>query len=198
MPQTFNKKTVYHSELASKGVLTIMLTQPPRASKYAGKPAYAKLRIQGDDTDYTLTVENEMVDEALCALPLNAFVTVHAQGARETARLVVKDAPAPRQPPPVRREAPAERNRPVADREARQQRPATTDVPTANAMDLAMWNALTAGHRIVAAFVKYHGREPSEAERCIAASLFIESNRNPTRPVSYNANARDVGDRMRH
>ncbi len=50
MPETTARtRTLYHSALRSMGKVSAVLTHKPRASKYPGRPQYARVIIDGQD-----------------------------------------------------------------------------------------------------------------------------------------------------
>jgi hypothetical protein len=57
---TFEKKTVYHSQIIGRQ-LRVRVPGPPRDSKYQGQLPFVKLEVENDPTVYTLNLENDDV-----------------------------------------------------------------------------------------------------------------------------------------
>lgn len=157
---TFDKKTVYHSQLSAASPLRVMLTSDVKPSKFAGKPPWVAFKVDGDPGEYQYTVENDACGAALSGLPRNVWFLLTAAGSRESATIHasgVEGASAPRSQP-----APAQDAESIAS---------------------AFYGALEIAARVVARFEKAHGRHPSETERVIATTFFIEHNRTG-RPIA--------------
>lgn len=92
--KTWDKKAIYHSELvkASQGGLAVKFNGKPRDSKYPGKPAFVGFKVYGEEGDgYTLNIENDEIRRVLEGVPENTWVSVRADGSRDTAWLAVED-----------------------------------------------------------------------------------------------------------
>lgn len=86
---------LYHSDLVKMGATVMMFTGKPRESTYKGKPPFCGIKFQGDDTAYTLTIENDDVRAAIEGAPLNKWLTVRAEGTRDQAYLNIEDEAGP-------------------------------------------------------------------------------------------------------
>jgi hypothetical protein len=89
--QTFDKKSLYHSDLAKAGEITVQFTGKPRDSQYPGKPRWVGLMVQGDDTKYTLNIENADVEKSIESAPTGAWVAVRAEGRGDMAYMMIED-----------------------------------------------------------------------------------------------------------
>ena len=159
----FPKVTVYHSTLrerTAENPVRLMLTSLPRPSKFKDKPDYVTFEVEGDSTSYTYQCETPAIRDQLDALPVREWLDVRAFGAKDAAVLEVE----PVNGSPVKA---AEKAPPAA--------------PESPSLSRAYWDALDAAVAIVDAFKKHHNREPSEAERAIACTLWIEQNRSAGR-----------------
>ena len=163
----FTRKTVYHRELRQASPVSISLLSHPRPSKFPDRLPFCQFCVEGEAGVYQLQVENAAVEEALRALPLNRYVTVAASGARDSAVLTVIDGditlPFPPAPP-----APAAPKAP-------------TPAPAEPSIARSYAEALVAAEKLVSAYRKRFGGEPSEAIRCIATALYIERQRSAGR-----------------
>jgi hypothetical protein len=178
MPETTAQtRTLYHSRLRDLGRVVAVLTHKPRASKFSGKPDYCRFIIDGAEFDYQC--ESPTIAEQLQAVPLNTPLRIHALGSKEAAHLEVEQAEAGPTGPMF---YPATTSRTAAQN--RVQAPAPT--PAAPTCSRGYWDALDVAVELVARFTAKHGREPSEAERAIATTLFIEFNRSG-KPLSRGA-----------
>jgi hypothetical protein len=156
------------------GPTAAVLTHKPRASKFTGKPDYCRFIIDGAEQDYQC--ETPAIAEQLQAVPLNTPLRIHALGSKEAAHLEVelsegdlkKYAPANKST-----EAPTTIARAAAQNRVQTPAPA----PAAPTCSRGYWAALSVAVELVEQFKARHGREPSEAERAIAATLYIEFNR---------------------
>ena len=156
----FPKRSLYHSNLREKteaSPLRVCFTSPPRDSKYPNKPAYVTLEIEGDGIDYTYAVENEAIRAQLTKVDFGPWYEVRALGAKDSAFLEITEADSAK-----------------SDEPAGAQRQDAAEGPS---LSRGYWEALDAAVLLVEAFRKRHGREPSEAERAIACTLWIEQNR---------------------
>jgi hypothetical protein len=154
-----------------------VLTHRPRESKFAGRPPYARFVIDGAEFDYQC--ETPAIAEQLADTPLNVPLRIHALGSKEAAHLDVEQAEAGPTGPTF---YPATTSRTAAQN--RVQAPA--QAPAAPTCSRGYWDALDVAVALVEQFKAKHGREPSEAERAIAATLFIELNRSG-KPLSRSA-----------
>jgi hypothetical protein len=177
----FPKVTVYHSTLrerTAENPVRLMLTSLPRASRYPGKPEYVTFEVVGDSTSYTYQCETPAIREQLDSLPVREWLDVRAFGAKDAAVLEVE---------PVSTSVDAPARSPMGEMSPIGNTPAGVthgSHEAAPSLSRAYWDALDAAVAIVEAFRKRHGREPSEAERCIATGLWIEQNRsNGRRPL---------------
>jgi hypothetical protein len=166
MPETTARTcTLYHSALRALGEVSAVLTHKPRASKFSGRPDYCRFIIDGAEFDYQC--ETPAIAEQLQAVPLNTPLRITALGSKEAAHLEVEQAG------PASTEAPTTTARSAAQN--RVQAPAPT--PAAPTCSRGYWDALDVAFALVEQFKAKHGREPSEAERAIAATLYIEFNK---------------------
>jgi hypothetical protein len=147
------------------GEVSAVLTARPRPSKYPGKPEYCDLTIGGESWQYN--TETPAIADQLRDVPLNTPLRITALGSKDAAHLEVEQAG------PASTEAPATVARTTSQN--RVQAPAPT--PAAPTCSRGYWDALDVAVALVEQFKAKHGREPSEAERAIAATLFIELNR---------------------
>jgi hypothetical protein len=89
--QTFPKKSLYHSDLAKHGPITVQFAGEPRDSQYPNKPRWVGLLVHGDDTKYTLNIENADVEASIKAAPKNTWVEVRAEGRGDQAFMLIED-----------------------------------------------------------------------------------------------------------
>lgn len=157
---TFGNQTVWHSAIAAQGRIKVMFTTYPRPSKWAGKPAYARFRVEGDGMEYILNMENTAVEHAIQALPLNAWVTVQFTGSRESANMSVFDAPPSPQP-----------DQPTTTAQSQPQRTEPDDVVN------RFWLALMAAREVEQTYEQMFDEPLSEATRMLATTLLIDWNR---------------------
>ena len=145
------RRTLYHSklrEISELGPIVAEFSSKPRPSKFRGRPDFCHVIIDGQELEYQ--VENEAISEQLEDVPLRTPVRIQALGTKEAASLVVEVTNAP----------------------------ATAKAPPQQATcSRGYWEALDVAVALVEQFKKRHRREPSEAERTIAATLYIEFNR---------------------
>jgi hypothetical protein len=165
---TARARTLYHSKLRDLGCVSAVLTARPRPSKYPGKPEYCDLTIGGESWQYNC--ETPAIAEQLQAVPLNTPLRVTALGSKEAAHLEVEQAEAGPTGPTF---YPATTSRTAAQNRVQAPAPA----PAAPTCSRGFWDALDVAVALVEQFKAKHGREPSEAERAIAATLYIEFNR---------------------
>lgn len=126
------KKTLYHSELVQMGHVQVTQKNLPQKSKYAGKPDYVALVIDGVERLYNC--ENET-----CAAFFNVqgnqgrTMVIEAQGTREDAIIdwIADVAPATQAAAPQARQAPARAATPPPPAPARTAPPARTAQPAA-------------------------------------------------------------------
>jgi hypothetical protein len=158
----FPSRRVYWSQLRERSPLTIVLLDQPRDSKFPDRLPYVRFRVDGEDPEHELQIESEA---ARWTLEKNVAVgvptTVAATGTGEHAELKVQGAAPARRSPAAAPAAPG----------------ASSDAPEGDSLARSYFAALEAATELVATFKERHGREPSEAERTIACSLWIEQNR---------------------
>jgi hypothetical protein len=158
------------------GPTAAVLTHKPRASKFAGRPEYCRFIIDGAEQDYQC--ESPAIAEQLQAVPLNTPLRITALGSKEGAHLEVEKG---REPTLSAEIVSPSRQSTAVDtiaRTAAQNRvQAPAPAPAAPTCSRGYWDALDVAVALVAQFKARHGREPSEAERAIAATLYIEFNR---------------------
>ncbi len=113
-------------------------------------------------------------------MPLNTPLRITALGSKEAAHLEVEQS--------EKSSAPNSSEAPATDARATQQNrvQAPAPAPAAPTCSRGYWDALDVAVELVARFKAKHGREPSEAERAIAATLYIEFNRSG-KPLSRGA-----------
>lgn len=102
------KTTLYHSELARRGQVVVTIETDLLKSKYANKPDYVMLKMDGHSRRYD--TENANCAEALRGLK-GRTVTIEATGNRDEAQIVVLGDAQPQAhhspPPAAPRQAPA-------------------------------------------------------------------------------------------
>lgn len=148
-----DKKTLFHSELATLGPVRVMVKEERKASKYskpdAPKPDYVTLVIGGKERFYTC--ENEACAEFFADQRGRTFTLV-AEGSREEATLTYvgeasqEQAPATAARPPVSRPPAAkpQGQRPPVAAPAQQRPPAAkpgVHVPMGQTVGMAVNNA---------------------------------------------------------
>jgi hypothetical protein len=169
----------YHSDLVKVSPATLRFTGDVRPSTYDGKPDWVPF-VMEDGTEHTLSIENDGVRATIASAPRDVLLTVHAAGSRDLATVVIDGAVAPKKQPafmdddepdwgpePHQPDPP-----PAADW------PASTKTPAKPRLSVTLAECLIAAEKVVAGFTKKYGHEPTEAERSIALSFFIEQNRN--------------------
>ena len=161
---TFDKKTVYHSALVPVSPLRVMLIGEVRPSKFAGKPPWIAFKVEGDEQEYQYTVENAACEAVLKQAPRNVWVTLNAAGSRDAAVLELVDLY-------------ERRDNGGGSGVSQHASGSTQGSAPGDSLAAEMFHALSVAADVVEQFRKRHGREPSETERAIAASLFIERNR---------------------
>lgn len=186
--KTFDKRSLYHSDLAKVGEVTVQFTGKPRDSQYPGKPRWVGLMIQGDDTKYTLNIENADVEKSIAAAPLNAWVSVRAEGRGDQAFMLIEDGNGSpmlkgdtRPAQPV--SAPLPRNPQASGPPANEWPDETTPTPTNSEDDATRkrladryYLALSAAQEACNRFATDHqGLQPSDAVRNIATTIFIQA-----------------------
>lgn len=93
--KTFDKDgtTIYHSDIAKHhDGLLVQFTGTPRDSKYPGKPRWVGFKVDGDDSKYSLNLENASVERSIAAVPQNTWVLLKAGGRGEDASVAIEDA----------------------------------------------------------------------------------------------------------
>jgi len=92
---TWDKKGIYHSQWRKASPITVMFTKGVLPSTFpvkAGelpKPPFAPFVLEGDDTPYTYTVENDACADAIRNTPTGIWVQVVALDAKDDATLVI-------------------------------------------------------------------------------------------------------------
>ena len=183
---TFPKKSVWHSDLvkASTSGLAIMLVGPVRDSKFAGKPPYVVFKVHGEDTDHTLSIENDGIKETLSGIPANTWVVIRAEGTRDQAYIMVEDAQGNvvlrgTAPKDIAQPAQASLEVPPANewREVTGPHPVELDPKLADArakLAERYYLSLCAAQEAITRFANDHGgMQPSDAVRNAATTLFI-------------------------
>jgi hypothetical protein len=150
------------------GPTAAVLTHKPRASKFSGRPDYCRFIIDGAEFDYQC--ETPAIAEQLTDTPLNVPLRITAAGAKDAAHLEIEQAEAGPTGPTF---YPATTSRTAAQNRVQEPAPA----PAAPTCSRGYWDALDVAVALVEQFKAKHGREPSEAERAIAATLYIEFNK---------------------
>lgn len=113
---TVPKKSLFHSELASRSPIQVTVKGQVKASKYPGKPPYCYLSLKGDFDEEGKPMERSYsVDSADVEAFLNQYAgqtfTVAAEGSRETARLIYCGEPGSQiQQPAARQNHPTPHN----------------------------------------------------------------------------------------
>lgn len=89
------KTTCYHSELARRGTVNVIVETDVIPSKFAGKPPYVVIKLDGFSRRYD--TENDACAQSFVGLK-GCEVTLTATGSRETAAIVINgSAMAPQQ-----------------------------------------------------------------------------------------------------
>lgn len=92
---TWDKKGIYHSQWRSASPITVMFTKGVLPSTFPVKegappnPPFAPFMLQGDDTPYTYTIENDACAEAIKNIPTGIWVQVVALGGKDDATLEI-------------------------------------------------------------------------------------------------------------
>ena len=176
------RRTLYHSKLREFGPVVAEFSSKPRPSKFPGKPEYCHVIINGQELEYQC--ETPEIAAHLQDVPLRTPVRIEALGSKDAAVLDVRPAVDPsdlcqnfagsspetsrrRDDVPATTAAASQQNRVAPAPVAPQQATCSRDY----------WEALGVAVALVEQFKKRHGREPSEAERTIATTLYIEGNR---------------------
>ena len=165
----FPQATVWHSTLRERTAanpVRLMLTSLPRPSKFKDRPDFVTFQVEGDSTSYTYQCESPEIRDQLDKLPVREWLDVRAFGAKDAAVLEVE-------PVSPSGEISAGVNKSSS---TRVEKPAE-DAVESPSLARGYFEALDAAVLLVEAFKRRHGREPSEAERAIATSLYIECNR---------------------
>lgn len=171
----FEKKSVYHSMLARESPITIMFTGEVRPSKYRGKPPYIPFRVEGDESDFWYSVENDNIESVLQNAPQNVWITATFAGSRDAAIVSWDGSPAPA---------------PATDGQTAPQ-PQPQDEP----LSRTYFEALETAGQMIDRICADHEKTPSHdmwlsTAHAIAASIFIEYNKNGrTRPIRKEARA---------
>jgi hypothetical protein len=168
---TFAKRRVYWSQLREASPVTIVLLDQPRDSKFADRLPYVRFRVEGEDAEHELQIESEAARHTLeKRVRVDQPTTVAAAGKGEHAVLeVISDAPKT----DTRVTPRAQRQQRSAEIAASQ--PSTPDA--GGSLARSYFDALEVAVQVVAAFKERHKREPTECERAVACSLWIEQNR---------------------
>ena len=180
MPATASKrKPLYHSDLRENPVRLTVLTAPT-ASRYPGRLPYVRVRLAEDGTERLLELENEAVSQVIAKLK-GRTATVVASGSRESAVLQVLDEDATIAYPASHPLAPAARVVPEA----------ATAVTAEPSLARRYFAALEVATAVLDEYERRHGAPPSENQRCLATTLFLESLRGGTSlRVSESGNGR--------
>ena len=167
-PRAFDRKAVYHAQLRASSPVSVSLVSAVAQSRYPGRLDYCRFLVEDCAGVYELQVENEQVAEALRTMEVGTgkYYVVAAAGRAESATLqivgpsdeVTRPYPAA-SPPSLQRQAPAPEPQPEPS------------------IARSFAEALLAAEKLVAAFRERYGREPTEAERAIASTLFIARDR---------------------
>lgn len=184
---TFQKKTVYHSNLTAAGRLLVRFTSDIRASKN-GKDRYVAFNVDGDGSTYYYTLENQKVEEYIKRVPQGQWFWLSAAGSRDIAMVEVSDA-GEREAASVPAQQPdrGPSTRAAAPPPAAGPRNGTTHInghANGNGRPALFGQALACllvAADIIDAFKQQRGREPTKREGHMAAMLFIEQNRSPHR-----------------
>lgn len=188
---TFSKKAPYHSELREVSEQNGIWLRPegtPKDSKYKDKPAFVSISVSTDGGEvdpqkYTLNVENDAIRAHLAALTVGQWYLVKAHGARDDAYLEIADSegnPVPAPSAPLAGTAPPA-GPPSAPPVTRQQSAPPAGAPPSeqggDAIAKELVHALLSAARIVEYVEQKLGREITENDRALAATIFIETNR---------------------
>jgi hypothetical protein len=195
------RTTLYHSELVKRGALTVTVETDVLNSKYAQKPPYVMLKVDGFSRRYD--TENAACAEALRGLR-GKVVEIEAAGSRAEATILVRGASAAPQSHPAQSQAqpPARSQQPAP---SRQQQPAAAGSASGNDADPVTnakrtLNRLANGYGLCLAAGEYVKSEwdkdhpdspmPNDQFQAMVSALFIEGNRRmvfndiPTGPLS--------------
>lgn len=178
----FSKKGVYQSELVqvtSDGPIDVILTSHPQDSKFQGKPKWLGFKVAGNGgSEHQLHIENEAIEQALAAQPLNTVLSIQAHGSRDSATIEVGGATAQ---PPRQQSQTNGNSQPPQQSNGNGQTPVTHEY----------FHALTAAHAVTSKFLEDSGDafigatagDRLEFVRNVATTFFIEHQRNPQRPL---------------
>ena len=190
------KTTLYHSELSKRGQVSVLVETDVLNSKYAGKPPYVMLKLDGFSRRYD--TENDACAQSLTGLK-GREVLLTAFGGRETATIAVGaggNAPLPQQLPQAQH-APVPQQPPQASqtvtmpaRQAPQQAPqqapsARSENPVAlckrelNKLANGYLFCLAGGEYVRTEFDKGHIDRPMTDEQfqAVVSTLFIAADR---------------------
>ena len=160
---TTKRKPLYHSDLRGKPVrLTVLAV--PKASRWPEGRPYTRVRLAEDGTEHLLEIENEAVLQVLAQLK-GRTVTVIASGSRESAALQVLDEDATLAYPTSHPLAPATRVVPEA----------AAEVTAEPSLARRYFAALQAAATVLEEFERRYGAPPTEHQRAVATTLFLES-----------------------
>jgi len=176
---TFDKTGVYHSKLRNASPITVMFTKGVLPSKFQSKqegappnPPFAPFLVQGDENNYTYTVENEACEAAIRATPTGVWVQLVATGAKDDAELLIT-LPDGMEPPA---ETPGVQ--PQTATSGRPGTPVAYPAPVRPAsVSEAYSEALRAARDVRIQYEEEFGEDLDEATRTIAASILINSER---------------------
>jgi len=87
---TFDKKTVYHSDLRKAGTLVVKFTKYPDKSKFKNRPDWVPFNVENDPGAYTYQIENEKIHAVLDQVPLNTWMKVTFLSGEESGEMVVQ------------------------------------------------------------------------------------------------------------
>lgn len=158
----FEKKGIYHSAFVKAGPTRVMFTGDVIESKF-GKEPFVPIKVEGDDTDHTYTIENDGIRATVESLPRNQWLTLHAAGSRDLATISVDEAPT------------------LSD--IKQAKPTAAPRPTPNIQPAStpilegMKECLKAAHELDEWYGREFGEPMTENVRSLAISFAIERQR---------------------
>lgn len=189
------KVSIYHSHLSKytseHGGIPCRLVSDVMPSKNKDGSKIVRLNPYQDETEYWLALENPTCAAIAQALPKNEWFTLQAHGARDTATLTAIDTDGNDITPEVGMDAPQD---PFGAQEPHAAPPSWPPVqrglgnqtapephvfkpmPVPPPQEL-MLSCLMDAAELCEQFEAHHGRPPTEEERSIAISLFIERQR---------------------
>lgn len=176
---TFDKKSLYHSDLVRQGQCLLRLKTTPMQSKFSkpGLSHWCAVQFPDDDTEYSLSIEDSTL-ETWKRIPKDQWVRVMATGGPDqVAKLIVADGAGPVLPAddfvPQDSED-AEPPPPLWPDEA-QALPAPTSAPKSNGGTVAKAVAMTV--EAVRALEAAGIRIDSDAAARVYNTHFIQANR---------------------